>query len=318
MKRMNKGRKRWTVRIGYALGLALLLVAMGFIGERLWRDREALSFLLHPPHPQLLWGHLGLLALTFFWLAAGWMAICRAGGVTAGRRPLLSSWLIPNAGKYAPGKVLMVGGRIEMLNRQGVRRSLGAGLVVYEQVGQVLAAGPFFVWALAGGLQLPTVWTLGGTLAVLMAVLGLFLFPSLLTRGINAMLKRLKRPMLEVAFNRRGLLTAWAQYLLGWLAYGGSGILLIRVFGFADQVPVVDVIPYFVAAWLVGFCAVVTPGGAGVREAVLIGFLSQYMSPVQAAAIAVAARVSWTLVEAGGVVIGFILQAAGRNRATAN
>jgi hypothetical protein len=96
-------------------------------------------------------------------------------------------------------------------------------------------------------------------------------------------------------------------YFICWLAYGTSGVFLIEALGFGPVVSVVDVVATFVAAWMIGFLSFVTPGGIGVREAALALLLGATLPTPEAITVALLARLSWTLVEMIGVVVGLLI-----------
>ncbi len=90
-----------------------------------------------------------------------------------------------------------------------------------------------------------------------------------------------------------------ACYAGAWLSYGCSGLAIALVFddGVAEQS--LYVVGAFVVAWLVGFVSLITPGGLGVREGVLVALLHPLVDTADAAAMAVVARAWWTVVELG-------------------
>jgi hypothetical protein len=63
----------------------------------------------------------------------------------------------------------------------------------------------------------------------------------------------------------------------------------------------------FVASWLIGFLSMLTPGGLGVREVVLMLLLTPQLTPAQASTVALISRLTWTVVEMGGVLIGMAI-----------
>ena len=97
---------------------------------------------------------------------------------------------------------------------------------------------------------------------------------------------------------------AFLLYLISWLIFGWSGVLLLRTVGIEPLSAPLIVVSISVAAWLIGFCSLLTPGGLGIREAVFAGFLAQQMPTAKALACALLFRATWSFAEWGCVFLG--------------
>ena len=71
------------------------------------------------------------------------------------------------------------------------------------------------------------------------------------------------------------------------------------------QAPLLEVGTAAVLSWVVGFVLVPVPGGVGVREAAFVAAAGS-LDPGIAAAVALAARALFVLVDAAGAVIGSV------------
>ena len=83
-----------------------------------------------------------------------------------------------------------------------------------------------------------------------------------------------------------------------------SGWALSSALGLSQAIPAPVAICSFVSAWLIGFLSFLTPAGLGVREAILVALLLPYVPTAQGMLLAVAARLSWTVIELLGVALG--------------
>lgn len=247
-----------------------------------------------------------LTSVAFGLLGVGWCLIVRMVNLSLPFMQALSIWLVPNAGKYVPGKVLMFGGRLELLHLRGQRRASGTMALTFEHIAMILAAAPFTSVAVFNGLQFSSTATLIIMAFVCGSCLTFVFAPKLLVQLFNRVLVRFNREILVCTIQRKHMIAAFSTYAAAWLVYGLAGYWGMKALGIHD-VPVFHAVVISVAAWMIGFLSFITPGGMGVREAVYTGFLSAYISPAQAMACALLLRLIWTAVEWGGVALGAVV-----------
>lgn len=301
---MNSFGSQTTVsqRRSYRFGLLVMVLA---IGVMLWifvNNRESLSALQIAPGRLLL--HTGLVGGVFAVFVYGWVLATRSVGCTVGARKVCSAWLLSNAGKYIPGKVMMLGARVAIMQRAGSRSAEAVMALSYEHLALLLAALPFTAYGILAGAQAPSTWSLGTLFLVTIVSLAFILRPLMLIDLINLLLTRWGRMPLARVMDRRLFAAAVGAFVLAWALYGLAGIVLLHSVGLAGHMPAYTVAAVSVAAWMIGFASLITPGGMGVREAVFAGYLSQYIQPAQAVACALLFRLTWTMVEWAGVAIG--------------
>lgn len=310
---MNDSRASFSVRrIARAIGWLLVLAFLVYMIRVLARDMDTLKE--WTVHRSLLAVHVATVALSFAGLLAGWHFVVRAMKPSASTPHTSRAWLLANMGKYVPGKVLMFGGRIELMRKADLRRAETVMAMTLEHVAMLLAAMPLTLYGVLAGLSAPSYWGyafLGGGAAV---ALLFALRPLLLIDWLNRILLRFKRAPLERKILRGRFAFSFLIYAISWTLYGWAGWLLVQAMGGALPGLALMVMAVSVAAWTIGFCSFITPGGLGVREAVFAGFLGQYMPVAQALACAAAFRITWTLVEWGGVAIGGVWSAYSRMR----
>jgi uncharacterized membrane protein YbhN (UPF0104 family) len=287
-----------------AVAISVIVGVFGFLGWRLWLDRELLRGVDWWSHPGLWLLHFGLLAVMFGFATIGWIRIVRILGGDLSASAGAFNWLASNLGKYIPGKLFMLAGRVELARRLGVRPAVSMSALALEHVFQLVAASPFLLWALFHGFRFESekMWLV--LVAALVPAAVFVVRPSLLVTVANLALRVTHHSTLEATPGSRHSATLLGVYFTCWLAYGISGVVLTKALGFGPAVPVVGIIAAFVAAWMIGFLSLITPGGIGVREAVLVLLLGTTLSTPQAITVALLARLSWTMVEMVGVVIG--------------
>lgn len=300
-------RSRWRRLLVNALAVTLIVGIFGFLGWRLWVDRDVLQDIDWWAHPGLWASHVLLLVALFATLTFGWVWILRLFGGGIGRSSSASTWLVANIGKYIPGKLFLIAGRVELARRLGVRPAVSLSASMLEHIMMLVAAGPFLLWALLRGFQVgsDTLWVVAAV-AVIPAV-AFVVRPFLLVASVNSLLRVMKQPPLAADIGPGDSARLLVLYFTGWLAYGASGLFLLGALGLGSAVPLVDGAAAFVAAWMLGFLSLVTPGGVGVREGVLVLLLGSTVPAPEAIMVALVARLSWTLVEMAGVVLGVVL-----------
>lgn len=288
-------------RVKAFVAFALIGAIFGLLGSWVADDWENLAAIPWWDRPVLLALHVAIQAGALLLFVKAWQALVRGLEYSLPFSLAAYTWLVPNLGKYLPGKVLMFAGRMELCRSKGIPRSVAVGALALEHVLLILAAMPFLALALfSTGTVIDRTPMIALGIATLVGV-ALLLRPA----SLRWLLQRLsKRSGLDAAGPTEGLALRLLPIYLGtWTVYGLSGLVLIHALGF-EAVPAIAGVTAFVAAWVIGFVSFVTPGGLGVREAALVGLLSPTLSVPEASALALVSRVSWTCVEMLGVALG--------------
>jgi uncharacterized membrane protein YbhN (UPF0104 family) len=155
-----------------------------------------------------------------------------------------------------------------------------------------LALGAILVPSLLSG----GVWR-SAVLVLLLAGSALVLTPAILTRLVNAALRVVKQPVLERMVSWRGMLAASGLSIASWLSYGTSVWVLAIAAGAAPLESLVYCLAGVALAMTVGVLILIAPSGVGVREAVIAAGLSPVLTPSDALAVALVARLVFTLAD---------------------
>ena len=276
-------------------GLAAGLLVLGFMAWALVDGWSTVSSYDWDLEPGVL--VLGILVLLAFYLtsALGYGAIVDRLH-HPGPRPLvtLSIWARSLLGRYVPGNVLMVLGRVVLSHEQGVPRRVTLAATVYEQalsLGVAAAGGVIWIAAFAGD---------GDARLWLLALVphGLVLLdPRVFGPASSWVLRKAGREPLPRLLATRPLLG-----LLGWYAgiavLGGLGIwLLVRSAAGAEAGGPAFVGLAFLLSFAVSMIAFIFPSGLGVREGAFALALAQNVPGSVAVALSVGARLVLSLVE---------------------
>jgi glycosyltransferase 2 family protein len=250
---------------------------------------------------------LGMAPSGWFWYRVLW---------ALGQRPrwgeTLRAYFIGHLGKYVPGKALVVILRTGLIRSQRVDTTVAAVSVFYETL-TMMAVGASVAAVLLA------VWFRHHVLFVLLAlglavVAGLPTLPPVFRRlaalaGVGKNDPHVAEKLAGLGY--RGLLVGWCSVAIGWLLVGLSLWATIAASGYADWPPTAhDLLLCVTAAALAvvaGFLSLI-PGGALVREAVLLELLQPRFGEAGALVSAIVARLVWLVAE---LLISVILYGLG-------
>ncbi|MGB7344830.1 MAG: hypothetical protein WBD20_11485 [Pirellulaceae bacterium] len=233
----------------------------------------------------------------------------------------VAAQLLGHAGKYVPGKAMVIVLRAGALARDDVA-PMRATIAVFMETLLMMAVGAALACAVICWLPVPTwmLWT-----AILVAIVASVpTIPPILTRvaakvsktDVAALENRQESPNRTLRF----FLIGWSLSLVSWLLIGASFCMLVTAIpssipsavpmgdttildvGFDGKEPSTMMLCAVSTAaiglgMVVGFASLL-PGGAGVRELVLTTILSTAVGMAHALLAAVAARLMFIAVEA--------------------
>ena len=288
--------RRW-VAFGTAVFLLAALAAVGlaFSGSwAAWGDLEASGMSRWRVRPLWLAAAVGCEVAALCASGMIWAWLFRRAGGRAGVPEAAAAWLGSNLGRYLPGKIWQVTGLVAYVRGRGDSGATAFTTLIAFQAA-IVATGVSLALAVLGAGAFEGVgrWPLvAGGLALAAA-----LTPPVL-RFVMRMGRRLLRETtahgdaeLDGGLLCRavlGSLLIWLLHGLGFLALL-EGLVLENTIGFAMALGV------FAGSYVVGYAALVAPGGLVVREGAIVGLLAAVTAiPAgPAAALALAARL-WT------------------------
>jgi hypothetical protein len=285
------------------LGLLVVAGTLLFLVNRLVRDWNRVPWSdIHLNYPLLL-AAFGVALFVYLPLfGVNWRVLLRSLGV---RLPLLDSIAIlcvSQLGKYIPGKVWFALGRIYLARRRGVPEAGTVVSTLMETGFALLSAALLFGLSL---LLLPSGTVPGRTYLAFLVIPPclVLIYPPVLSRFINWLLARLKRPRVEINLTLARVLAVVGLYILMWLAQGIGFYLLVNSFYRLplDRLPML--VGGYAIAWILGFLSLITPAGLGVREGILT-FALRFVMPEPVAIIAaLLARVWITVAEVAAAAV---------------
>jgi uncharacterized membrane protein YbhN (UPF0104 family) len=291
------GRSRWLTAV-------VLAVVAGFFVATLaarWNDVISLKWRLEPG---LLVLATVLLALSYGLVAGLWgVALRRAAGtpVAAGAR----IWFLSNLARYVPGNVWSYVGAVELARREGVARRTTLAVMALTQVlsvGVALAAGLPVLLAERARLGRPAL--LGAVVVAAGAALA-----ALFRRQLLGLARR-RLPGFDPADLTPSAATV-ALLVVGYAAYWAvTGVAFATLVASLYPLAAADVplvVAAYAAAYAVGFLALLTPAGLGVREGVLVIALAPVLPAGPALVVALVSRLWMMLVELAGAGVAQLI-----------
>ncbi len=237
--------------------------------------------------------------------ASGWLLILRRFRHPVPYLPGFYVWSKSLLARYVPGNVLMVVGRVMMIEPYGVPKRISLTSVIYEQA--LLGAASAIVVAVALPLSdLRSISSLIWLVLVVppLAVIGLQ--PAVLGRLGNFALRKTGREPIKEFLPFWTVMGFILYYSLTWVVAGLGLFALVHAvtpqIDFTDLPIVIASVPL---AWLLALVVFISPSGLGVREGVYaytLAFAFNHEAGV-ASAFAILARFWQTLIEISTVVI---------------
>jgi uncharacterized membrane protein YbhN (UPF0104 family) len=288
-------RERLLRIVRLLLTSAVIAATFTYIGFALRRHWGALAEHEWRVRPGLLALSFGLASTWFLLRARVWQLVLRLFGARLPYGRAFRIWALSELGRYVPGKVVYVLGRSYLARRAGVRAAVGFASMAMELAVVLLAASAFFVLPLCTN---PALRARYGLVAVALVVgVAVAAHPKVLLGLLNAALSRLGRETVDVEVSYASMLRLLAWCLVTWAGMGLAFFVFSASFWPMGWGQAPSAVGAYALAWSLGLVAVVSPGGLGIREAILVALLGSVVSPGGAAVIAVASRVWITLAE---------------------
>lgn len=297
-KRVDCGHS-WMNRIQVTC-LILLLAAFALY---LVREREQVLAAVAQMNVRFLPFIIGLMVVMNLYKAVTWSCFARSlQGVRVSRRVLTGAWMTSILGKYLPGSVWDMFSRLLIMRKHGISGGRAGFCIVMEQVYSILAS--VFMVLITPELRefVHPAWVLN-LFAVGLASLAIFpvglklMFGGLRLLKPNAALVEIPPTMARARY----FLESCMSRLL-------SGILLGAMLAlFQVEVNLNDLLrlsAILSLSFVGGYLFILTPGGVGVREGILVFFLSEWMSVPLALTLAFSLRLWGFLADMITVMIG--------------
>jgi glycosyltransferase 2 family protein len=291
-------RLRW-LGLPTLVGLVLAVVCLGFVAATLVSQWSEVRDRIADAAPGWLVLAVLCAAAAMTWIAWCWEDALGLLGHRPGRRRVIAWYYSGEIGKYVPGVVWPIVGRGELARRGGVPASraypsVALSLATFYLAGLAVAA-VLVPLDLAQQAESPAALAL-----LLLLPLGLAaLHPAVLGRARRVVVRLSGRGGDVPLPEWRATAAVILRYVPAWLFIWAATWLVARAL--VPDPPILRIGIATTLSWAAGFAAVPVPAGAGIREAVFV--TSSGMAGGVAATVALASRLAFVLVDAGGLVL---------------
>lgn len=294
---MPKALKRVT-------SLILVVIIFYFIGRVIYREWD--KFSEYNWTPNLLWliSSIILSFILYILVAYGWTLILGMIGVKLGWRKGISIYLLSIFGRYIPGGIWTMLGRLYLCRLEGIPDSRSSMSILLEQAYPIVSAGIVF----AGSLLL---WDDAGSvsrvlpLIILLPLFIIFLHPKPFLKVMNPLLARFGKGPVNISLSFSNMLFLGVYYSFYWLIAGTAFYFFIRAFYPLEIYYIFILSGIYAISFVAGFLAFFMPAGLGVREGSLTLLLSLFIPMPVAIGVSLLSRL-W-LIGAELIILLFFL-----------
>ena len=271
--------------------LAIILLSFWFIGEKFWEHHNwlqtsALNYelLITVFVCSIIYG-LSEFLLSFAWRRL--LKMCGHKDISANTCNRIYGK--SQIAKYIPGNVFHVVGRHILGSQAGIKNIVLAGATIYEILGLISIS----VLIGFGGM---IIFGLSNIYFSLYQII-LILFSTIVITSLITALAPYLMSLRGIILPYRGIWDAviniskiYVFYFIFFLIAGLLLVIIVNLFLDININLIAKLIVIFSIAWLAGFIIPGAPGGIGVREAVIIFFITPIIGEAQSVAIAIALR----------------------------
>lgn len=274
--------------------ITIVLISMYFIN--MYRSVSALKISFSYNNIWAIIVSIGLISIGFLLLPIPTLVLLRSVGKEINFVSSMKIFFFSEVGKYLPGKIWVVVGRVMMYSKMGVDRERAIFILILELCLMILTAIIF-----PGRIIIDYITLKPIILAILLCSIPILLYVIVWKYGIS--IAKLRKYIATFAIPA---LTIFFVFTLFWMVLGGAFQCLVL---FLTQINIgfFHSMQIFSASWAAGFLAFFMPLGLGVREVFMTELLVPVMGNENAFLIAVGSRIWWTFIEAT-----FILFSSGK------
>ncbi|MBQ3388288.1 MAG: flippase-like domain-containing protein [Thermoguttaceae bacterium] len=271
-------------RLLSALKWTLTLLVFFFIGREL--VKSSAEFRQYRWNLRYGWlAAAGALYLAgFFFASCFWHVVLRSFGQEPSFFRSVRSYYLSQLGKYVPGKAMVVVIRSALVCGPRVKASLAAAGVFYETL-TMMAVGAF-ISALLVLVKYGEHWKYSLLALGVMAASGIPLLPPVFRRVLRLFRIGKDDPAVQEKLNHLSWKLFPAGLALMTLLWTGFGLFVwatVRGLGI-ETGPLAENAVRFIAAtamaMVLGFAVPISPGGLGVREAILAALMVPYFAEI--------------------------------------
>ena len=244
----------------------------------------------------------GLVFLNFLFFIQIWRNLLQKLSSKLPFKKAFKIWFYSNLGKYVPGKIWSVMGMVYMCEKEGIPKAATLSSAILNQLLNIIG-GLILVLILSGTKFLSGMSKLYYLPLILVFVISLY--PRVMEKILNWGLKKLKKEPVKVNLSFKENLFFTLLFMLAWGVYGVAFNIFIMSLTDSPLSNWPFLTSIFAFSYIIGFLSIFVPGGFGVREGILVYYLSSYFPLPVATLIALLSRLWMTAVELSGLLVAW-------------
>lgn len=283
----------------------LLIVVFVYIGKYFYANINDLkSYKFNINIPVFL---LSLLCFMIYKLynAILWHYITVKNKCSISLEKAIVSWNYSMLGKYIPGKVFYLGGRLYFYQKEKQSIKNVTFCFFLENICTLLAASFIFILSfIFSDMKMFNQYKPAAVLVVI--VFFIAINPKILEFAVNFPLKLFKKNPLKILINYKEMLIIILLFISNWLVLGLGFHWLVSSIYPVKLSDYFFLSGSFAVSSMIGILVLFAPSGIGVRETALVFALKAIMPEPTAFIIAVVSRIWVTIGELGTILLAFI------------
>jgi uncharacterized membrane protein YbhN (UPF0104 family) len=286
-----------------AVKILIVAIIFYFIFRNLisnWSQLGTLNF-----KANYVYGVFSLIAVMAAWFmtAWNWGRVLRAFHSEISFGDVFNIYFKTNLGKYLPGKVWQIAGSTYMAAQRGIPEGMALTVSLAAQAYSVLSGLSLFAAAMAFGFvgspgDLHSFFKVSA-IPVLITLMVLAARPRLVEPIVNWWMRLFRRQEVTIHISLLNAAELFGLYLITWFLFGLGLWFLANALTPAGFGIYINLTVVLAIAVVIGFLALFAPGGLGVREGIMVLFLTPIpaLPPPVPSAIAVGFRIISMIVE---------------------
>lgn len=288
------------------LALIIIIVPVFYIFNTIinnWNKLKVyhVSFDMH-----LLYFSIATLFIAYIIYIFLWMKLLKEFGSNISFKKNLAIWWISQLGKYLPGKIWAVFGKVILSKKAGIRKSISLKCIYFELLLSIIAGILFSIiamqfWPKNKNISIYSAFLIIGVICMVLLYSGIY---SKIYNKISKRLKVENEINLNISFKSETLLLI--AYIIQW------SILGLAFFIYAKSIYNFPLNYYsifagiFCISYILGLISFFAPGGLAVREGVLIYLLNKFIPQETSIIIGITSRIWMALVEIILISVAFM------------
>ena len=242
---------------------------------------------------------IGCFSLFLINLSLIWYLITKIFGCNLGLQQTIVYWFYSMLGKYIPGKLFLILGRVYLYEKKGINKKKIIFSLVLEIICGLIASLIVAQISIPYLIQSEDISININYYYALIILTLVFVHPKVIIYLINLYNKISNQPRIDIDVKYSKIFLIVILYLLNYFLLGSGFYFLVNSLFEINPNHFLFLTSIYVLAGTIGILALFSPSGIGVRESVLVILLPTIMPTSYAALIMIISRLWETIIEIG-------------------